>query len=56
MRLRTRVHLDGQKGKPTADEALRVVGNLVTPEGKLATRPRLKDEGGRMKDDHLVLS
>jgi hypothetical protein len=27
---------DTQKGKPTADEALRVVGNLVTPHGKLA--------------------
>ena len=30
------VDVDTQKGKPTADEALRVVGNLVTPDGKLA--------------------
>jgi hypothetical protein len=30
------VDLDTQKGRPTAEEALRVVGNLVTPDGKLA--------------------
>jgi uncharacterized OB-fold protein len=30
------VDLDTQKGKPTADESLRVVGNLVTADGKLA--------------------
>jgi uncharacterized protein len=30
------VDLDTQKGKPSADEALRVVGNLVTPDGVLA--------------------
>jgi uncharacterized OB-fold protein len=30
------VDLDTQNGKPTAEEALRVVGNLVTPDGKLA--------------------
>jgi uncharacterized OB-fold protein len=30
------VDLDTQKGKPTPQEALRVVGNLVTPDGKLA--------------------
>jgi len=30
------VDLDTQKGKPTTEEALRVVGNLVTPDGKLA--------------------
>jgi uncharacterized protein len=30
------VDLNTQKGQPTADEALRVVGNLTTPEGKLA--------------------
>jgi uncharacterized OB-fold protein len=30
------VDLDTQKGKPTEDEALRVVGNLATPDGKLA--------------------
>ncbi len=30
------VDLDTQKGVPTAEEALRVVGNLTTPEGRLA--------------------
>ena len=30
------VDLDTQKGKPTADEALRVVGNLTLPDGTLA--------------------
>jgi uncharacterized OB-fold protein len=30
------VDLDAQKGKPTEHEALRVVGNLATPDGKLA--------------------
>jgi uncharacterized protein len=30
------VDLDMQKGRPTAEEALRVVGNLATPDGKLA--------------------
>ncbi len=30
------VDLDTQLGKPSADEALRVVGNLVTPDGILA--------------------
>ena len=30
------VDLDTQKGKPTPEEALRVVGNLVTPDGVLA--------------------
>lgn len=30
------VDLDTQKGKPSADEALRVVGNLATPDGTLA--------------------
>ncbi len=30
------VDLDTQKGRPTADEALRVVGNLTTPDGALA--------------------
>ena len=28
------VDLDTQKGKPTKEEALRVVGNLTTPDGK----------------------
>jgi uncharacterized OB-fold protein len=30
------VDLDTQKGQPTPDEALRVVGNLVSPDGRLA--------------------
>jgi uncharacterized OB-fold protein len=30
------VDLDTQKGEPTPDEALRVAGNLCTPDGKLA--------------------
>ncbi|MDP2331740.1 MAG: OB-fold domain-containing protein [Reyranella sp.] len=30
------VDLDTQKGQPTEHEALRVVGNLATPDGKLA--------------------
>ena len=30
------VDLDAQKGKPTEHEALRVVGNLATPDGRLA--------------------
>ncbi|MPY91992.1 MAG: hypothetical protein GEV08_02700 [Acidimicrobiia bacterium] len=30
------VELDTQRGQPTEHEALRVVGNLVTPEGRLA--------------------
>jgi uncharacterized OB-fold protein len=30
------VDLDTQKGRPTEHEALRIVGNLVTPDGRLA--------------------
>jgi hypothetical protein len=30
------VDLDTQKGQPSADEALRVVGNLTLPDGTLA--------------------
>jgi hypothetical protein len=30
------VDLDTQRGKPSEHEALRVVGNLTTPDGKLA--------------------
>jgi uncharacterized OB-fold protein len=30
------VDLDTQKGRPSAEEALRIVGNLTTAEGKLA--------------------
>ena len=39
------VDLDTQKGKPTADEALRVVGNLATPDGKLAPPGMVKKVG-----------
>ncbi len=39
------VDLDTQKGKPTGDEALRVVGNLVTPDGKLAPPDLVKTVG-----------
>ena len=39
------VDLDTQKGKPSADEALRVVGNLVTPDGKLASGDLVKTVG-----------
>ena len=30
------VDLDTQKGRPTEHESLRIIGNLVTPEGELA--------------------
>jgi uncharacterized OB-fold protein len=30
------VELDTQRGQPTAEEAIRVIGNLVTPEGVMA--------------------
>ena len=39
------VDLDTQKGKPTEHEALRVVGNLVTPDGKLAPPEMVKTVG-----------
>jgi hypothetical protein len=39
------VDLDTQNGKPTADEALRVVGNLVTPDGTLAPPDMVKRVG-----------
>jgi uncharacterized protein len=39
------VDLDTQKGKPTADEALRVVGNLTTPDGNLAPPALVKTVG-----------
>ena len=37
------VDLDTQKGKPTEHEALRVVGNLATPDGKLAPPEMVQD-------------
>ena len=39
------VDLDTQKGKPTEHEALRVVGNLTTPDGKLAPPEMVKRVG-----------
>jgi uncharacterized OB-fold protein len=39
------VDLDTQKGEPTEHEALRVVGNLVTPEGELAP-PEMVEQVG----------
>ena len=39
------VDLDTQKGKPTEHEALRVVGNLATPDGKLAPPDMVKTVG-----------
>ena len=39
------VDLDTQKGQPTRDEALRVVGNLTTPDGKLAPPDVVKRVG-----------
>ena len=39
------VDLDTQKGEPTADEALRVIGNLVTPDGQLAPAEIVKSVG-----------
>ena len=39
------VDLDTQKAKPTEHEALRVVGNLTTPDGKLAPADMVKKVG-----------
>ncbi len=39
------VDLDTQKGKPTADEAIRVVGNLANPDGTLAGPDAVKRVG-----------
>ena len=39
------VDLDTQKGQPTADEALRVVGNLCTPDGQLAPADQVSRVG-----------
>ena len=39
------VDLDTQKGKPTEHEALRVVGNLTTPDGTLAPPDMVKRVG-----------
>jgi uncharacterized OB-fold protein len=39
------VDLDTQKGKPTEHEALRVVGNLATPDGNLAPPELVRQVG-----------
>lgn len=39
------VELDTQKGKPTEHEALRIIGNLTTPDGKLAPADLVKTVG-----------
>jgi uncharacterized protein len=39
------VDLDTQKGEPTEHESLRVIGNLVTPDGKLAPPDIVKKVG-----------
>jgi uncharacterized OB-fold protein len=39
------VDLDTQNGKPTEHEALRVVGNLATPDGKLAPPDLVRQVG-----------
>jgi uncharacterized protein len=39
------VDLDTQKGEPTPEEALRVVGNLCTPDGKLARADQVRRVG-----------
>jgi uncharacterized OB-fold protein len=39
------VDLDTQKGKPTEHESLRVIGNLATPDGKLAPPDVVKEVG-----------
>jgi uncharacterized OB-fold protein len=39
------VDLDTQKGQPMADEALRVVGNLTTPDGNLAPPEMVRSVG-----------
>jgi uncharacterized protein len=39
------VDLDTQKGQPTPEEALRVIGNLCTPHGELASADLVKTVG-----------
>lgn len=39
------VDLDTQKGQPSEHEALRVVGNLVTPNGRLASPEMVRRVG-----------
>jgi hypothetical protein len=39
------VELDTQRAEPSEHEALRMLGNLVTPEGELAPRERVRSTG-----------
>jgi uncharacterized OB-fold protein len=39
------VELDTQSGKPSKDEGIRVIGNLTTPDGKLASRKDVERVG-----------
>lgn len=39
------VDLDTQKGEPSTDEALRVIGNLVLPDGRLAPPEMVRSVG-----------
>ena len=39
------VELDTQSGQPSADEGLRIIGNLVTPDGELAPPEVVKTVG-----------
>jgi hypothetical protein len=39
------VELDTQRGQPTADEALRLNGNLVTADGRLAPPELVREVG-----------
>jgi uncharacterized OB-fold protein len=39
------VDLDTQRGQPTADEALRVVGNLTMPDGRFAPPEMVREIG-----------
>ncbi len=39
------VDLDTQKGEPTEHESLRIVGNLVTPDGEFAPPPDVERAG-----------
>ena len=48
------VDLDTQKGEPTPDEALRVVGNLATPDGQLAPPEMVRRVGDRHPRAHGV--
>ena len=49
------VELDTQSGKPTPTEALRVIGNLTTPDGVLASKERVARVGIGTRDAHGVL-